>query len=109
MDAKNTDLQASAHPASGYRFPPRWKLPDDLTTIEIRLAIIGLLNESGRALAENRGLQETRDLAFRACDLLIALSNRELSRTQGQTKRGARSKSTAAPKRTRKSPAKKGE
>jgi hypothetical protein len=71
-----------AQPGSGFRFPPRHPFSSDLETSELRIVIMGWLKQASDVAAANGGLQELRDAIFRAAELTIALSAREIAKEQ---------------------------
>lgn len=87
MLSTDKDPALLAQPGSGFRFPERKSFSPDRETSELRLVIAGWLKQAEAAVTSNIGVQELRDATFRAAELVIALSARELAILQIQQER----------------------
>lgn len=67
-----------AQPGSGFRFPTGHSVQSDQVTSELRMVILGWLKQAQLA-AEQGGVQQLRDAVFRAAELTIGLSAREIA------------------------------
>lgn len=98
MLSTDKDPALLAQPGSGFRFPERKSFSPDRETSELRLVIAGWLKQAEAAVTSNIGVQELRDATFRAAELVIALSARELAILQIQQERNREINGQAAAK-----------